>query len=93
MKSGSDRAQMDTLKLMRKKDGTELQRFDLTKLEYTSGNIKTIIYQNVEVFNRKTRELTLWNNTGRMGGATSITFDRKSGKFRLHPKTHIDGPN
>lgn len=91
MKDGDDRARMDLLKVIRKKDGAELQHFDLSKLAYTSGNIKTIIYDNVEVFNKRTRELLLWNNTGRMGGTTSITFDRKTHRFRLHPKPHIEG--
>jgi hypothetical protein len=93
MKAGDDRVQMDKLKIIRKKDGTQLQVIELSKLAYTSGNIITIIYDNVQVFDRKTRELLLWNNTGRMGGTTSITFDRKTRRFRLHPKSHVEGPN
>ena len=93
MKAGSDRAQMDRLKIMRKRDGTLFQVIELSKLDYTSGNVITIIYDNVEVYSRKTRELALWNNIGRMGGTTAITFNPKTQKFRLNSKPHIEGPN
>ena len=90
---GESRAQMDKLRIIRKKDNITFQTIDFSKIETQTGNVMTIIFDNVEVINAKTKELNVTNNIGRMGGFLTIYFDSKTQKFRLNPNPEIDGPN
>lgn len=92
-KIGSGKAQMDRLKILRKKDNTIYQIIDFSKADVPAGNVSTIIFDNVEITNRKKKEFTVWADTGRTGGLFTITFNLKSQKFTLHPEPVVDGSN
>ncbi len=90
--TGSDRAQMDKLNIIRKLDNTVYQVIDLTQIETTSGNVRTIIYDNVEVPDGAKTSFLIWNDIGRMGGYLYVNYNPKTGKFKLNPEPEIDGP-
>jgi hypothetical protein len=92
-KRNHDTAQMDRLKIINKKDNAVFQTIDFSKIETLTGNIRTIIFDNVEITDSKKKELIVWNDIGRMGGYLTIQFDSKTNKFKLDPKPTIDGPN
>ncbi|WP_264550614.1 hypothetical protein [Flavobacterium sp. N2038] len=92
-KENHDKAQMDRLKIISKKDNTVFQVIDFSKIETLTGNVITIIFDNVEVFDPKKKEFIVWNDVGRMGGYLTITFNVKTNKFKLDPNPTIDGPN
>ncbi|CAI2768780.1 hypothetical protein [Flavobacterium collinsii] len=92
-KSNHDKAQMDKLKIIHKKDNTVFQTIDFSRIKTLTGNIRTIIFDNVEITDNKKKELIVWNDVGRMGGYLTITFNAKTNKFKLDPNPIIDGPN
>lgn len=92
-KSGEERAHMDHLEIRRKADNTLFQTIDFSKIETATGNVMTIIYNNVEITDLATQKLLVWNNIGRMGGYLFITYNAKTKRFILNPKATIDGPN
>lgn len=91
--NNESRAQMDRLKIVQKKDNAVFQVIDFSKVETTTGNVMTIIYDNVEVVNKKTKKLHVWNNIGRVGGYLTLTYDIKQGRFKLNPEPTVDGPD
>lgn len=91
--NGEDRAQMDKLKIINKKDNAVFQTIDFLKINTQTGNVMTRIFDNVEVINKNTKELNVSNNIGKMGGYLIITFDSKTRKFKLNPEPKIEGPN
>jgi hypothetical protein len=92
-KRNHDQAQMDRLKIINKKDNIVFQIIDFSKIETLTGNVKTIIFDNVEIAENKKKEFIVWNDIGRMGGYLTIEFNSKTNKFKLDPKPIIDGPN
>ncbi|BFM45331.1 hypothetical protein CFS9_39720 [Flavobacterium sp. CFS9] len=92
-KKNSDQTQMDKLKIINKNDNTVFQTIDFSKIKTVTGNIRTIIFDNVEVTGNKKKELIVWNDIGRMGGYLTIKFNVKTNKFKLDSKPIIDGPN
>jgi len=90
---GGNKAQMDKLQIIRKKDNIIFQTIDFSKIETKTGNVRTIIYDNVEIIDTNAKKLNVWNDIGRMGGYLTITFNSKIQKFKLNPKPKIDGPN
>lgn len=87
-----DRAYMEKLKIIRKSDNSIFQILDFSYIETDTGNVKTVIYDNVEVVNAKTKELIIWNNIGKMGGYFTVKYNSKKNKFQINPKLIIDGP-
>lgn len=92
-KKNNDQTQMDKLKIINKDDNTVFQTIDFSKIKTVTGNIRTIIFDNVEITDNKKKELIVWNDIGRMGGYLIIRFNAKTNKFKLDPKPIIDGPN
>ncbi len=80
-----DRVKMNKLQIFRKKDNSLFQTLDFTKIETATGNVMTIIYDNVDVENIRSKKLTVSNNIGRMGGYVIITYNAKTNKFILNP--------
>jgi hypothetical protein len=91
--AGERRAQMDKLRIIRKKDNSIFQVIDFSEVDTQTGNIWTIIFGNVETFNATTNEFKVWNNIGKMGGLLTIKFNTKTQKFKLNPNPIPDGPN
>lgn len=91
--SGENRAQMTKLKIIKKKSNEIFQTIDFSKVETPTGNVMTIIFDNIGFVNSKTKEFTVSNDMGRMGGFLTIRFNSKTGKFKLNPNPEIDGPN
>ncbi len=89
--NGESRAKMDRLKIIRKNDNSIFQILDFSSIETETGNVRTIIYDNVEVVDVKTKELSIWNNIGRMGGYLTVKYNFKKNKFKVNPKPTIDG--
>ena len=89
--AGENKAQMDRLKIIRKKDNLLFQTIDFLKIESKTGNVRTIIYDNVEVTSAKTKQLSIWNDIGRMGGHLNVYFNSKAQKFKLSPNPIEDG--
>jgi hypothetical protein len=92
-KDGEDRAQMNNLKIIRKKDNVVFQTIDFSTIETFTGNVMTRIFDNVEIADPIKKEITVSNDIGRMGGYLIITFNSKSQKFKLNPNPKIEGPN
>jgi hypothetical protein len=91
--SGEDRAQMNKLKIIKKKDNIVFQTIDFSKIESPTGNVMTRIFDNVEVIDTKPKKFNVSNNIGRIGGYLTITFNSKTQKFKLNPNPTIEGPN
>jgi hypothetical protein len=90
--AGEERAHMDQLKIISKKDNTLFQIIDFSSVESQTGNIKTIIFDNVEITDDKKKEFVVWNDAGRMGGLLTVKFNPKLNKFKLNPNPVPDGP-
>ena len=80
-----DRAKMNKLLIFKKKDNTLFQSIDFSKIETATGNVMTIIYDNIDVENKQSKKVTVSNNVGRMGGYLTITYNAKTKKFILNP--------
>jgi hypothetical protein len=91
-KAGDDRAQMTDLRIMNKKDNTVFQVIDLLLVETASGNVATIVFDNVNIADDKTQKIYVTNNVGRVGGYIIIYFDKKTKHFILKPEPIAEGP-
>lgn len=91
--SGDNRAQMNRLKIIKKKDNTVFQTIDFSKIDSPTGNVMTIIFDNVEVINQRAKKISVSNSAGRMGSDLQIIFNSKTKKFKLNPDPIIFGPN
>jgi hypothetical protein len=89
---GVDRAEMNKLKIIRKKDNVIFQTIDFSKVKSQTGNVMTIIFDNVAIIDVKTMEFNVSNNIGRIGGFLTVHFNAKTQKFKLNPKPIVDGP-
>ena len=85
-------AQMTDLKIIKKKDNSLFQTLNFSKVENPTGNVMTIIFDNVETDN-KLNGFTISNKIGRMGGHLTVNYDLKKKSFILNPKAKRDGPN
>jgi hypothetical protein len=86
-----DRAKMNTLKILRKRDDSVFQILDFSKIKTPTGNVMTIIYDNVESTDIQTRALTISNKVGRMGGYLTVKYNPKTKKFKVNPKPTVEG--
>jgi hypothetical protein len=91
-KAGEDRASMSALKIIRKKDNVVFQTLDLAIIKTATGNIATVIFDNVEIGNNDPNNFVVWTDVGRMGGLLTVKYDALKKKFVLHPKPEVDGP-
>ena len=91
--AGDTKARMDKLQVISKKNNTVFQTIDFSKIETPTGNVSTIIYNNVEVVDSKANIIQVWNDVGRMGGQLTISFNNKAQKFILNPRPVVEGPN
>ena len=92
-KSGDEKAHMDKLKIISKKDNTVFQIIDFSKVKSATGNMYTIIYDNVQLTNAKANEFAVSNDIGRVGGLLTITYSTRAHKFKLNPVPELDGPD
>lgn len=83
--SDDDRAKMNKLLIFRKKDNTLFQTIDFSKVETATGNVMTIIYDNIDVENKQSKKISVSNNVGQMGGYLIITYNGTINKFILNP--------
>ncbi len=88
---GEMRARLEKFKIINKKDNTVFQIIDFSDLDYTVGNVITIIYQNIEINDFKKNKLDVWCNVGRMGGWLTLNFDKRKNKFTTNYVLNIDG--
>ncbi|MCC9074286.1 hypothetical protein LNQ49_22085 [Flavobacterium sp. F-65] len=86
-----DRAQMDKLKIIRKSNNSVFQTLNFSKIETQTGNVMTVIYDNVENVNLKTKTLIISNNIGRVGGYLTVEYDSKTNSFKIDPEVSIEG--
>jgi hypothetical protein len=91
--AGEESAHMDKLQIIKKKDKIIFQTIDFSTIESKTGNVATIIYDNVEVEDLGENKLNVQNYIGRRGGYLTLTFNSQTRKFKLDPKLEIDGPN
>lgn len=91
-KAGDDRAQMTELNIINKKDNTLFQVIDLLLVETQTGNVATIVFDNVYMTDDKAKKILVLNNVGRVGGYIIIYFDPKTKKFILNPEPIAEGP-
>lgn len=88
----SEDAQMNSLKILRKKDNSLFQTLDLSKAESPSGNLMTRIFDNIEAGN-KSKNFTISSKAGRMGGFLTVNYNARKKNFILNPKPTVEGPN
>jgi hypothetical protein len=80
---GNYRAQMDQLKIVRKKDNSVFQTLDFSKQENLVGNVMTIIYDNIGVPSLDSKEFTVTEDVGKMGDEIVIKFNAKKQLFKI----------
>ncbi|MEP6924078.1 MAG: hypothetical protein ABI954_06415 [Pyrinomonadaceae bacterium] len=85
-------AEMTQLKIIRKKDNALFQTLNFSKVETRTGNLMTVIFDNVEA-NNKSSNFTISNKAGRVGGYLTVNYNLKKKRFILNSKPRIDGPN
>ena len=78
---GLDQAQMNQLKIIRKKDNSLYQTLSLENVEAQTGNVMTIIYDNVTVIDKKRKTLGISANMGKDINPLMISYNSKSGRF------------
>src|SRR5690606_6367107 len=86
-------AYMTALKIIRKQDNAVFQTLSFDDYFYDVGNIKTIIYDNVDGIEPggPADSFILWCDAGRMGGYYDVTFDATANRFEIAPEPFIDG--
>jgi hypothetical protein len=84
MNTAYQSAHMTELKIMNKRDNTVFQTIDFTKLDFSVGNIMTIIFDNVEI--RDKQEFIVTYKDRQMGSNLVIKYNPKTKKFKLNPK-------
>ena len=82
---------MNDLKIIRKKDNSVFQTLNFAKADAPAGNVKTVIYDNIEPEKNSNRFL-VWSDAGRMGGYFTVVYSVKKKRFVFSPKVKIDGP-
>jgi hypothetical protein len=87
----ADRAKMNKLKIIRKSDNSIFQILDFSKIESETGNLMTVIYDNVMTANIKTKVLIISNNIGRVGGYITVKYNPKTNTFKINPEPTIEG--
>lgn len=90
-KIGADSATMNKLKIIRKNDNSIFQILDFSKIETETGNLMTVIYDNVMNADIKTRQVLISNNIGRVGGYITVNYTSKTKKFKISPEPTIEG--
>lgn len=88
---GADSANMNKLKIIRKSDNSILQILDFSKIDTPTGNLMTVIYDNVINVNIKTKMLIISNNIGRVGGYITVKYNPKTNTFNIDPELTIEG--
>jgi hypothetical protein len=80
-------AEMKKLKIIRKKDNFLFQTLDFSKIETPTGNVMTVIFDNVETEN-KSNNFVISNKIGRMGGYLDVKYNLKKKRFVLVENTN-----
>ena len=81
-------AAMTKLKIIRKKDNALFQTLSFSEAE--TGNLMTVIFDNVEADN-KSRNFTISSKVGRIGGYYAVKYNLKKKRFALNPQPIIEG--
>jgi hypothetical protein len=85
-------AEMTELKIIRKKDDTLFQTLNFYKVTTATGNLMTVIFDNVQA-NNKSKNFIISNKVGRVGGYLTVNYSLKKKRFVLNPKPIIEGPD
>ncbi len=91
-KAGKNSAVMTSLDIIRKSDNKVFQTLDFSNIETATGNVSTIIFQNIDVPIKQQNSFLIWNGIGRIGGYLNVHFDRKRNRFVMNTTPVIDGP-
>lgn|SRR5690606_29453281 len=89
----SHRASMTALKIIRKNNNELFQTLDFSDYFYDVGNLKTIIYDNIELYRVGYTDdrFRLWSDVGRVGGYYEIKFDREKKRFIVSEEPLAEG--
>ncbi|MGJ8659994.1 MAG: hypothetical protein ACSHWV_09070 [Cellulophaga fucicola] len=87
------KAYMSKIKIIKKQDNSVFQVIDFNDLDYSVGNVITVIYQNIEINDLINSKLDIWCDVGRMGGWFTLSFSKEKNKFISNYELNIDGPN
>lgn len=82
-------AQMTGLRIINKKTNKLLQTLGFEEVETPTGNVMTIIYDNVTT--NETNDFIISNDIGRMGGYLLVAYNPKKNLFFLDPVPVIEG--
>lgn len=88
-KSTGEDANMTALKIINKKTNTIFQTLKFDNIETPTGNIMTIIYDNVTP--GKGNNFSVSNQIGRVGGYLNVTYHVKQKQFILDPEPVAEG--
>lgn len=80
-KAGATQAEMTALKIMRKKDHHLFQEISFTDATVPTGNLMTVIYDQIEVTSPKAKNFTVANQYGRTGGYWNIVWNTQTQRF------------
>lgn len=86
-------AYMTALKIISKKDDTIFQTLNFDDYFYDIGNVRTIIYDNVELntVGYTDGSFRIWCDAGKMGGYYDVFLSLTENKFEVAPEPFIDG--
>lgn len=84
-------ADMKKLKIIRKRDNFLYQTLDFSMIETPTGNVMTVIFDNVETEN-KSNNFIISNKIGRMGGYLDVKYNLKKKRFIHNSKPVAEGP-
>ncbi|MDR0800959.1 hypothetical protein [Fluviicola sp.] len=85
----TNRAKMDKLLIFKSDDNSLFQTIDFAEVEKNTetetGNIMTIIFDNVSIENAERKKLMISNNMDQMNGYLELGYNSKKKKFILNP--------
>jgi hypothetical protein len=84
-------ASMTALKIIKKADNKIFQILDFEAVETPTGNLMTIIYDNITT--GKGNDFIVSNQIGRVGGYLNVRFNPKIKRFVLNPEPIAEGVN
>ena len=82
---------MSELQVYKKSDKSLWQSIDFSKIETATGNISTLISDNIQITDSPKQKIIVTNDIGRIGGYLILTYNNKKKRFILNPTPIAEG--
>ena len=90
-KANSYSSFMSELQVYKKSDKSLWQSIDFSKIETATGNISTLISDNIQITDSTKQQIIVTNDIGRIGGYLILTYNNKKKRFILNPTPTTEG--